>query len=154
SCGGFERDMGPSETRLLDLQWVSFRTRSRSRFGAIFRGMKPYLALLAALATVPGCATSSGGVVEPDRAAFLSRFEKALEERDEPALSALGDWSAFGRKRPDGASLTLPPGPFGRERELSATEVVYRDRDGRSWRALLRDAGAEGWRYVVRARPC
>jgi len=47
----------------------------------------------------------------------------------------------------------LPPAPIARDRVLSETEVVYRDGEGKTWRASLR-ATDGGLRLVPRARPC
>jgi hypothetical protein len=135
---------GPSRTRVKNRGGSAFAP-SRADAGRTYRfDMKPIAVALLVL----GCATGPAG--GDPRARFLADVDAALASRDAARLEALADWTGWGGAR---GELLLPAAPIRRERELSDTEVLYRDAAGRSWRLVTRSVDG-ALRLVPRARPC
>ena len=126
--------------------------RATRAIGAMFRPMRrlvcsTFLAVACACAGAP-----SPGPARGERDRFLGEVETAMAARDGVALARLADWSGW-EARAETLALVLPKGPLKRERELSETEVLYKDGAERSWRLLLRQ-GSSRLLLVPRARPC
>jgi hypothetical protein len=90
------------------------------------------------------------------REAFLKRVGAAFATRDARTIAALADveaWRAAGYPELSALQMFLPPDPLVFEKELTPSEVIYRDGNGRKWRLVLRDVKGE-LRAVVRTSPC
>ena|SRR2546428_6725148 len=88
---------------------------------------------------------------------FLKRVDAALAARDAQAILALANvdaWRRAGYHEPTAAALTLPDGPVVRDRQLSDSEVIYKDGRGRQWKLLMRERDSGGWAIVLRDRAC
>lgn len=120
----------------------------------------PALRLVLGTCLTAGCLTAGAAQgPEPDaRRDFLQAVDAALTSRDPAKLAALADvsqWRAAGRAPLDPAALWLPPGPLKRGRDLSASEVLYEDADGNTWRLRFhRDDAQRAWRITILPRPC
>jgi hypothetical protein len=146
------------------VQYVAAMTRSSLMLTAL---------LSAACASAPKPAPSRGERREPPRderhespraerreparpgygrAELLAKVDAALASRDGAALASLTDWSGWEERR-EKPVLVLPEAPIHRAKELSETEILYRDATARPWRLVLRRAGG-GFLVVPRARPC
>lgn len=86
------------------------------------------------------------------RAELLAKVDAALVSRDGAALAALADWSGWEDRR-EKPALVLPEAPIHRAKELSETEILYRDATARPWHLVLRGADG-GFLVVPHARPC
>ena len=90
------------------------------------------------------------------REAFLQRAEAAFATRDPRAVAALADveaWRAAGYPELSSLQMFLPPAPLAFEKELTPSEVIYRDGNERRWRLVLTEVKGE-FRALVRAEPC
>ena len=88
--------------------------------------------------------------------AFLNRVEMAFATRDAGAVAALADveaWRAAGYPELSTLQMFLPPAPLVFERELTPSEVIYRDGEDREWRLVLTEVKGE-LRALARANPC
>jgi hypothetical protein len=106
-----------------------------------------------------GCvmATAAQRPEQDARREFLRTVDAALASRDPEKLAALADarqWTAAGRPPLGSATLWLPPGPLKRVRDLSTSEVLYEDGDGRTWRLRFHRDDAQAWRVTILPRPC
>ena len=80
----------------------------------------------------------------------------AFATRDANAVAALADveaWRAAGYPELSTLQMFLPPAPLVFERELTPSEVIYRDGEDREWRLVLTEVKGE-LRALVRANPC
>ena len=130
----------------------------RSMFRAALLGA--WLAVLGpfvAAAEPPAIATPvPPAEIASRKEAFLNRVEMAFATRDASAVAALADveaWRAAGYPELSTLQMFLPPAPLVFERELTPSEVIYRDGNERTWRLVLTEAKGE-FRAVVRANPC
>jgi len=120
----------------------------------------PVLLLVLGTWLPAGCvmATAAQGPEQGARREFLQAVDAALTSRDPQRLAALADvpqWRAAGRPPLDPATLWLPPGPLKRGRDLSASEVLYEDAEGNTWRLRFhRDDAQRAWRVTLLPRPC
>lgn len=114
------------------------------------------MALTVSLCSAPPVQNSISSSASRD--AFLKKVDAALAARDARAILALSDvdgWRAAGHGAPEPQAMTLPDGPFERERTLSDSEVLYTDARGRSWKLELRAPGDHGpWAIVLRDHGC
>ena len=90
------------------------------------------------------------------REAFLQSVEAAFATREPRAVAALADveaWRTAGYPELSTLEMFLPPAPLAFEKDLTPSEVIYRDGNERSWRLVLTEVKGE-FRAVVRANPC
>jgi hypothetical protein len=120
----------------------------------------PVLALVLGTWLHAGCVmtTAAQGPEQDARREFLQSVDAALASRDPEKLAALADlqqWRAAGRPSLGAATLWLPPSPLKRARDLSASEVLYEDAEGNTWRLRFhRDDAQRAWRVTILSRPC
>jgi hypothetical protein len=107
------------------------------------------------------CAVSRSSAImqdDDDRSAFLRAMDGALSARDSNAILELSDvdeWRRSGRPQPLASALLLPEGPITRLRDLSESETLYKDRNGRQWRLRLKhDTDHKKWVAVLSDSPC
>lgn len=107
-----------------------------------------------------GCAISPSTAKMQDadgRESFLRAVDRALSSRDAKALLDLSDvaaWLKSGRPQPAAPGLLLPPAPITRARELSESEALYTDGNGREWRLRFRRDERSKWAAVLVDSPC
>jgi hypothetical protein len=119
----------------------------------------PVLAFILSVTVTPAPTPTDLRVAAKPRKEFLARFDTALASRDPKLLEALADvasWREAGYPDLAGLKMVLPEGPLKRYKDLSDTDVLYRDASGRSWCLRLRPPPGESgaWKAVIRASPC
>jgi len=117
-----------------------------------------FLAGFAPLAAQPVASVTAGAEAEASvrREAFVKRAEAAFATRDAKSAAALADgeaWRAAGYPELSTLPMSLPPAPIVFEKELSPSEVIYRDGGDRRWRLVLREVKGE-LLAVIRSVPC
>lgn len=95
---------------------------------------------------------------ESSRRTFLQAVDSALASRDPIQLSKVADldrWRTARRPDLDRLTLWIPPAPITRTRDLTPSEVLYEDGEGRSWRLRLsHDEARHVWKVILPDRPC
>ena len=129
----------------------------RTMCRALLLGAWSVLLGTVAAAELPATGTPAARKATTERReAFLRHVEAAVVTRDARAVAAVADeegWRAAGNPELSTLQMFLPPAPVVYERELTPSEVIYKDGNDRRWRLVLTEVKGE-FRALVRANPC